>query len=204
MNAEQPNTLQTALSELNTSIFEIGDAIPEGVYLQMMNNSKKVFDEVEKMKKGSKNMTIKDKIEYTLFIEDGIYKIDSIISGVNSNGTKFINFYGGEDGGALFSRKVGDYIRVFMNGDGYKFLRIDKINKNSIVYTVYKIILYGNMKTNENNLIIKKGDNIVLNLRSRNILLYGGEELLARQLYDNLIWYNSGTIEDKKLKIDIE
>jgi hypothetical protein len=218
-NAEQSqNTLSVALSEINASIFEIGDSIPNGVYLEMMNNSKKVFDEVKileesnkKMKEKIENrssMTINEKVSYIIGYEDIISKLDYIRVGTDDEG-KYANFYDRENS-LIICRRIGDYIRVYESGGNYKFMRIDKINKSSIVYSVFRKIIFGRYYKNENvSLKIKNGKYHTSPLGSRNILLYVSSKNLAKILFDrfNIIEDNEDDdemVEDKYLKIDMQ
>jgi hypothetical protein len=215
-NAEQPqNALSVALSEINASIFEIGEVIPNGVYLEMMNNSKKVFDEVKileesnkKMKEKIENrssMTINEKVNYIIGSEDSMSKLDYIKVGTDDDG-KYADFYDrfNQD---IICRRIGDYIRIFESGGDYKFMRIEKINKSSIVYTVFRKVVYGRYYRNENVSLKVKNCDTETTLRSRNILIYDSSKLLTKALFDRVCFIenNEDEIEeDKFLKIDIQ
>jgi hypothetical protein len=213
-NAEiNGNALSVALSEINASIFEMGDSIPNGVYLEMMNNSKKVFDEVEileesnkKMKEKIENrggMTIGEKVNYIIGFEDKMSKLDYIIVGTDGNGEKYVHFYN-RDNEIICERRIGDYIRVFESGCNYKFMRIEKINKSSIVYSVFKKLVFGRFFKNENISLKVTGT-----LRGRNILIYESSKLLTEVLFNTFDRIEDNgdegeMVEDKFLKIDMQ
>lgn len=205
-NEEQPqNALSVALSAINASIFEIGDVIPEGVYLEMMNNSKKVFDEVKILEeKVNKNMTIEDKLNYIQYKEDSISKLDYIKVGTDDEG-KYIDFYDRE-GSIIICRRIGDYIRIFESAGNYKFMRIEKINNSSIIYSVFRKVVYGRYYKNLNvSLKVKNGDYETI-LRGRNILLYDSSRTLTSALFNRVCFIENNedeNEEDKFLKIDI-
>jgi hypothetical protein len=216
-NAEQPqNALSVALSEINASIFEIGEVIPNGVYLEMMNNSKKVFDEVKILEESNKemkekienrsSMTIKEKVDYIIGYEDSMYKLDYIEVGRDYEG-KYANFCNREDNLFLCRRRIGDYIRVFESGGDYKFMRIEKINKSSIVYSVFKKLVFGRYYKNENVSLKIRNGNMETRLRGKNILIYDSRKLLTKVLFDRVCFIEDGydeIEEDKFLKIDIQ
>jgi hypothetical protein len=214
-NAEQPqNALSVALSEINASIFEIGEVIPNGVYLEMMNNSKKVFDEVKILEESNKkmkekienrsNMTINEKVNYIIGYEDSMSKLGYIEVGTDDEG-KYADFFDvGE--GIIIRRRIGDYIRVFESGSDYKFMKIEKINKCSIVYSVFRKLVYGRYYKNENVSLKFRSGNMRITFRSRNILIYDSSKILTKTLFDRvcIIEDNEDEIEDDKfLKIDI-
>lgn len=213
---QQQNALSVALSEINSCIFEIGEVIPNGIYLEMMNNSKKVFDEIkileednEKMKEKIENrgsMTITEKVKYITCNEDNMSKLDYVKVGTDDDG-KYIDFYE-RDGSLIICRRIGDYIRIFESGGNYKFMRIDKINKNSIVYSVFRKVVYGRYYKNLNvSLIVKTGEHHIKALRSRNILIYDSSKILTKALFNKVCFIenNEDEIEGNKfLKIDIQ
>jgi hypothetical protein len=215
-NAEQPqNALSVALSEINASIFEIGEVIPNGVYLEMMNNSKKVFDEVKileesnkKMKEKIENrssMTIEEKVKYIIGSEDSMSKLDYIKVGTDDEG-KYADFYDRE-GSLIICRRIGDYIRVFESGGNYKFMKIEKINKCSIVYSVFKKLVFGRYFKNLNVCLTVRNGNMATTFRSRNILIYDSSKILTKTLFNRVCFIenNEDEIEeDKFLKIDIQ
>jgi hypothetical protein len=208
---QQPqNALSVALSEINSSIFEIGDVIPNGIYLEMMNNSKKIFDEVNKLEKKIKNNinSVDDKVRYIRYTEDSLNKVSYIISGKDENNgyRRFINFYDMDDS-VIMSSFEGNYIRLFESGGNYKFMRIDKINDNSIIYSVFRKEMYGTLYKHLNRkLIIKKG-NHTTTMRARNILIYKSSNMLCEILYSSVMTIEAGAEgleHNDALRIDIE
>ena len=146
MNAEHAeqsphNALTVALTEINASIFEIGETIPEGVYLSMMNNSKKIFDAIGKIKKPHQNMTITEKCQYIIMREDKVFKLRRITKEHDEQGD-YINLWETQTFISVESLKVGQLLRIFETRNEYKFLMLTKINGMSIKYDIYKLTIY--------------------------------------------------------------
>jgi hypothetical protein len=215
MNAGQPqNTLSIAMSEINASIFEIGESIPEGVYLDMMNNSKKLFDEVKILEDKNKIMeekikdrgvmSIAEKVEYTQFYEENICKLDTVNIGCDGE-ELYADFYE-KDGSEIFTRREGDYIRIYGGAGNYKIMVIDKINKNSIIYRVYKKEVYGTFSVNSKvRLTVQHGENRI-SLGGKNILIYHSSEDFVEALYEKVMVAEEGyeMVYNELLKIDME
>lgn len=187
INAEQPpNALNIALSEINASIFEIGESIPEGVYLSMMNNSKKIFDEISKIKQPSlRNLTITEKCQYIMNKEDKIYKLRRITKENNNEGD-YITLWETQTFISVRSIKVGQLLRIFETRHQYKFLMLTKINGMSIKYDIYKFS-DGGCHIKRNNTLKFKDKDYYENLLEKNILFYDTPHLTTSHLFNLLI-----------------
>jgi hypothetical protein len=146
MNANADNHAENAelspLEKLNSLIFDLGDTIPEGVYLEMMNHTKKLYDDMNKIKNRSLNfniMTIEDKA-MMIKNEDKLYILRRIQRREFEDLNIGVRFYEKDD--LLFPIREGfkgTVIRLFSAGNTYKFMKITKINIKSIKYDILYI-----------------------------------------------------------------
>ena len=146
MNANADNHAENAelspLEKLNSLIFDLGDTIPEGVYLEMMNHTKKLYDDMNKIKNRSLNfniMTIEDKA-MMIKNEDKLYILRRIQRREFEDLNIGVRFYEKDD--LLFPIREGFkgiVIRLFSAGNTYKFMKITKINIKSIKYDILYI-----------------------------------------------------------------
>jgi hypothetical protein len=208
INAEQPkNALQNALNEINASIFELGETIPEGIYLSMMNNSKKIYDEIKKVKNRSFNfniMTIEDKARM-IKNEDKLYILRRIQRDQVDSFNFGVRFFEKYD--LLFPVRdgfTGIYIRLFSSGGSYKFMKITKINSKSIKYDILFITAGHNTKIKKNNTLkFKEGDfyEDLSDYTTKQILIYKTSNMVCHYLInqDYLNWDDAEI--DNSLKI---
>ena len=146
MNANADNHAENAelspLEKLNSLIFDLGDTIPEGIYLEMMNHTKKLYDDMNKIKNRSLNfniMTIEDKA-MMIKNEDKLYILRRIQRREFEDLNIGVRFYEKDD--LLFPIREGFkgiVIRLFSAGNTYKFMKITKINIKSIKYDILYI-----------------------------------------------------------------
>jgi hypothetical protein len=139
-NAENANNNEeNPLEKISGLIFDIADKIPNGVYLELMNNTKKLYDDMQKVKYRPFNfdiMTIEDKARM-IKNEDNLYILRRVQREEVDELNSVIRFYEKDD---LLSPVrdgfVGIIIRLFSAGGSYKFMRITKINEKSIKYDI--------------------------------------------------------------------
>ena len=110
----------SALAKLNEVLFENSDSIPEGLYLQLMNLSKGVFDENSKLKTKTKTT------HYTMLYRN--YKIKAIKTCYVSQDISCIQLIDSEEN-AIHTLNVGNMIQTLSFGDNKIFFEILKINK---------------------------------------------------------------------------
>jgi len=127
----------SALAKLNEVLFENSDSIPEGLYLQLMNLSKGVFDETEKKAKPIHTsfsfMPTTYKIREMVIHGDrvrigrGVYHDERILS---------LHERGGEAVGFALSLDDNNMFQCLTDGKDKKFFVLKSINKYSIRYEI--------------------------------------------------------------------
>lgn len=144
-NHAEPNAENAELSplqKLNGLIFDLGDTIPEGVYLEMMNQTKKIYDEMkEKIKIYTvPQRTISQRINDIINKEDKTYFLRRIKKDINNEGESILKIYG-NDNLLIQARdlKIGSILRLHAFYCDYKFMIIKKINEKSFKYDLVKI-----------------------------------------------------------------
>jgi len=197
----------TPLEKISGLIFDIADKIPNGVYLELMNNTKKLFDEKEKVKHRSFDfniMTIEDKA-MMIKNEDKLCILGRIKRKEVDELNIVIRFYEKDD--LLFPVRagfVGIYIRLFTAGRGYKFMKITKINMKSIKYDILFITAGNNTKIKKNNTLKFKDGKYYEDLSSyktKQILIYSTSNTVCSYLINQhfLNWEDAEI--DNTLKI---
>jgi len=118
--------MNSSIAELNALLFENTDKIPEGLYLQLMNLSAKVYKEQTKTE-------VK-----TVITETPILKLDNITTWKSANTIRLgtnnnINITGN-------ILKLGGIIQVLQEGNSKQFYRLYKINDYSVRFQVWTAI----------------------------------------------------------------
>jgi hypothetical protein len=197
----------TPLEKISGLIFDIADKIPNGVYLELMNNTKKLFDEKEKVKHRSFDfniMTIEDKA-MMIKNEDKLCILGRVKREEVDELNIGIRFYEKDD--LLFPVRagfVGIFIRLFTAGRGYKFMKITKINMKSIKYDILFITAGNNTKIKKNNTLKFKDGKYYEDLSSyktKQILFYSTSNMVCNYLINQhfLNWEDAET--DNNLSI---
>lgn len=206
-NTEQPqNALSKALSEINASIFEIGETIPNGVYLSMMDNSKKIFDEINKIKQPPirLNFTIDEKTNYILNKEDKILRLRRITKENDGEGEYLRLWEEEQQFMSVKTLRINQIIRIFETKNKYKFVRITKINEMSFKYDILEF--EGNEKRiRKNNTLKFKDKTYYENFENRNILFYNEGHATTTSLFSkiSIIFNENLEIVNDNLKITI-
>lgn len=224
MNANADNHAENAelspLEKLNGLIFDLGDTLPEGVYLEMMNHTKKIFEEMQNKKtkiytipqiqqqrsRVLNSLTVEERIENMMIRDDKIFTLRRITQDIEQNNdeveNKYISLY--EKNNTLIPAKqlrAGNIMRIYENGNDYKFLKLIKINAMSIKYD----ILY----YDGNNIYIKKDNKLKFkdatfyeNLENKKILFYNSSTFIMSRLWNKLS-DNKEIINNNNLKISL-
>lgn len=206
-NAEQP---QNALQSLNGLIFDLGDTIPEGIYLEMMNHTKQIFNDMKKLKEATKTIinpmeTIEGRVNYTLNGEDKLFKLRRVVKD-RYEGEDILKFY--QEDSLLFnirSLKLYQLMRIYENGNDYKFIRITKINEKSFKYDIIKIYCNGSITIRKNKILKFREGEFVEDLRRKNILFYDTPNMRTSRLYSKLTEGRAEGefIEEQYLRIEL-
>ena len=157
----------SSLEKLSGLIFDLGEKIPEGVYLEMMDHTKKIYEEVQQLQKLSekKKQLINDDNDVITMVVNYEHKIWVLknIEISSSNKGVFVSF--NNSFGTLRYGKVGMFIRLFSGGESFKFMRITKINSKSIQYDIIEInTTWGSIRKyikKGNTLKTQEGDNLI-------------------------------------------
>jgi hypothetical protein len=204
-NAE--NAENSPIQKLNGLIFDLGDTIPEGVYLEMMNHTKQIYEELKKKTRplnlgGAR--TIPERIDDIINKEDKNYFLRRITKDTrdNDDGTSdtILKVYG--DDNLLFHKKElrkNSLLRVHAFDNDYKFMRITKINEKSFKFDLIKISRGTISITKDKVLKIKDGEYLE-DLRNKNIIFYDLGDITIRALYNRLI---NGKPENEFLEINM-
>ena len=120
---------------LNNLIFENSEKIPNGLYLELMNQTKKIFEEIEAIKKKKKE----DSDHYLKFILIDAPKT-YLLNHISHQYNKILNLW---DGRPYFINEVreGWILRLLSLKNEYLFIKIKKINKKSLRYDLIKFKL---------------------------------------------------------------
>lgn len=215
MNANADNHAENAenaelspLEKLNGLIFDLGDTIPEGVYLEMMNHTKTIYEELKKKIKiyTIPQRTINERVRNIRNNEDKIYKLRRIIAReAEDSNISLLSFY--EKDNLLLPIRTGyngTSIRLFSAGNTYKFMMISKINIKSIKYDILYITEGREPRIKRNNTLkFKDGDyyNDLSSYATKRILFYNTSFVVCTALInqDNFNWIYAET--DNTLKI---
>lgn len=121
---------QTAI--LNNLIFENSEKIPNGLYLELMNQTKKIFDEIEEIKKIKKE----DDNHYLNFI---LVKTPRtyLLNLISRQSNKTLTLW---DRAPYFINRVseGTILRLLSLKNHFLFMKIIKINRKSLRYDLIK------------------------------------------------------------------
>jgi hypothetical protein len=195
-NANQK--LTDALGEVNASIFEIGDTIPEGIYLSMMNNTKKIFDQVEILrKKTTTNINViryaygstAEQVNHILNAENKVYHLRRMERVIDPNNQEtLLKIYEGNAQLPLCMKilRVNDLLRIFDTGNRYKFIRIKKINEKSIKYDIIYKHNDGHVKIDRGNALVTKSGEYFEDLTTKNIYFYNHTMSLVNYLFNEV------------------
>jgi hypothetical protein len=143
-------------------IFDLGDTIPEGIYLEMMNHTKTIYDELKKKIKiyTIPQRTINQRVRIIKNEEDKLYILRRIMRRGLEDGNISLSFY--EKNDLLFPIRSGFRgvsIRLFSAGNTYKFMCVSKINIKSIKYDILYITEGREPRIKKNNTLkFKDGD----------------------------------------------
>jgi hypothetical protein len=199
-NAE--NAENSPIQKLNGLIFDLGDTIPEGIYLEMMNHTKQIYEELKKKTRplnlgGAR--TIPDRIDDIINKEDKNYFLRRIIKDTREN-EAILKVYGNDN--LLFHKKElrkNSLLRLHAFDDDYKFMRITKINEKSFKFDLIKISRGEISITKDKVLKIKDGEYLE-DLRNKNIIFYDLGHITINALYNRLI---NGKPENEFIEVNM-
>jgi|LakMenE18May11ns_1017448.scaffolds.fasta_scaffold9929242_4 hypothetical protein len=164
----------SSITELNALLFENTDKIPEGLYLQLMNLSGKVYNELKV--KAIPEIKIKhyDTPMYTL---DNIatYKSAKTIRLGNSDNINIT-------GNIIY---VGGIFQTYVEGLDLCFYKVDKVNDCSVWFTKWFArfdILYNEYVWYSKEINMKKR-----NLLTKNIIVYHKPQIETIKLFNECI-----------------
>ena len=134
MNGET-NAEASPLEILNNLIFENSEKMPNGLYLELMNQTKKIFDLEEEKKRKEQNKNNFDEI-YNKFIL--LYSPNNyLLKNINHQYRKHLNFFR-KDGFFINDAREWSILRLLSHKKNFIFLQIVKINKLSLRYNLIK------------------------------------------------------------------
>jgi hypothetical protein len=179
------------LESLNGLIFENGEKMENGLYLELMNLSRKIYEDFEQMKK--------QKFKKDDYL---VYKLRRITREQKTNGEFYLRFY--ESNNLLIAREcleVNDYMRIFSEGDSYKFIKIVKINEKSFKYDLFFVKPNGARYVKRGIILKFRDRDYYENLEDKNILFYEMTQHKTYDLFSDKFLYNDqmGNVEDTTL-----
>ena len=204
MNADIKPT--TTLDEISNLIFDLGESIPEGDYLKLMNYTKDLFNEMSKLKDKAKtpDITTTFKVNYLLKHDERLFRLRRVMKNKTSTGADALVFYQENDTFTYTHYlQVDDYMRVYAD-DGYKFIKITKINDKSFKYDIILIKHNGEKHIGRKSKVFRfMGKTNYERLTNRNILYYsinkqsGGGIGITKTFYDKLCLDSNGNRVDE-------
>ena len=202
-NAEQPqNAEPTALEALNGLIFNMyldNQQFKEGDYLKLMDYTKKIYDEMKQIKEQQQpqqplqpqlmiNNNEITTINYIIHREPKLYTLRRITREQTDEGTNYIRLY--EDNNLLVAERImkkGDILRVYSQGQDYKFIKLDKINEKSIKYHIFHYNGQDGLRYKKDNITLKFKDGVYYeDLTTKKILFYNLSNSVCYSLYNRL------------------
>lgn len=125
------NTNNTnSLAELNELIFDNSDKMNEGLYLQLMNATKKIFEEQKKQEQKQQTQIITRTLYKTEYVEHNKYMLNKITLNPNNN---TLSLYNDNDNICEILRE-DDMLEVMSLGKDKTFIHILKVSKNTVKY----------------------------------------------------------------------
>jgi hypothetical protein len=213
---EQQNAEPTPLEALNGLIFDMyldNTQFKEGDYLKLMNYTKEIFNEMKKIKEQQQpeqqpinrnnilsNLTLNEKVDNIVYRDDKLFTLRRITREKTQAGIEYIRLF---DEGLFMAQKtlkVGEILRLYESGTGYKFIRLTKINEMSIKYNI--MYYDGNKYIKRNNTLKFKDKDFYENFISKNILIYNHSNGLSSSIYAKLM-DNDDLEENDNLKITL-
>jgi hypothetical protein len=197
----------TTLEEMNSLIFDMGETIPEGDYLKLMNYTKDLFNEMTKLKEKARtpDITTTFKTNYIVKHEEKLFRLRKIVKNKTTTGIDILVFYH-EDDNLSFTHylQVGQYMRVYENGKDYKFIKIRKINDKSFQYDIIYIRANGEKHIRKERVFKFMDKTFYERLNTKNILYYSnnqsqsGQQGTTKILYDKLCLDSNGNRVDEE------